>query len=110
VSKFKHVDGYFLEMFMHVLLMFFYSMLCHYVSNGYCHYSCNLGKRYRPVISLSFFLWPYLDVCREILKVPALFTFLVGWHASAVSLPPRDAILAQLACPLSDVIFCLYWE
>jgi hypothetical protein len=35
----------------------------------------------------------------------ALFTLLVRWHASAVSLPPGDVILAQLACPLNDVIF-----
>jgi hypothetical protein len=35
----------------------------------------------------------------------ALFTFLVGWHASEVSLAPGDVILAQLACPLNEVIF-----
>ncbi len=35
----------------------------------------------------------------------ALFTFLVGWHASAVSLPPGDVIFAQLVCPLDDIIF-----
>jgi hypothetical protein len=28
----------------------------------------------------------------------ALSTFLVGWYAGAVSLPPGDVILAQLAC------------
>ncbi len=27
----------------------------------------------------------------------ALFTYLVGWHASVVNLPPSDAILTQLA-------------
>jgi hypothetical protein len=27
------------------------------------------------------------------------------WHARAVSFPPGDVILAQLACPLNDVIF-----
>jgi hypothetical protein len=32
---------------------------------------------------------------------------LVGWHTSSVSLPPGDVILAQLACPQNDVIFCL---
>jgi hypothetical protein len=37
----------------------------------------------------------------------ALFTYLVGWHTSAVSLPPSDVTLAQLAYPLSDVMFCL---
>ncbi len=34
--------------------------------------------------------------------------YLVGWHAGAVSLPPSDVILAQLACPLSDIMFCLH--
>jgi len=37
----------------------------------------------------------------------ALFTNLVRWHAGAVSFPLSDVILAQLACPLSDVKFCL---
>jgi len=32
----------------------------------------------------------------------ALFTNLVGWHASAVNFPLNDVILAELACPLSD--------
>jgi hypothetical protein len=35
----------------------------------------------------------------------ALFTNLVRWHASAVSFPLSDDILAQLACPLSDIMF-----
>jgi hypothetical protein len=34
-----------------------------------------------------------------------LLTYLVGWHASAVSLPLRDVIFAQLASPLSDIMF-----
>jgi hypothetical protein len=34
-----------------------------------------------------------------------LFTFLVGWYTSAVSLPPGDVILVKLAWPLNDVIF-----
>ncbi len=34
----------------------------------------------------------------------ALFTLLVRWHASDVSLPPGAIILAELACPLNDVI------
>ncbi len=38
----------------------------------------------------------------------ALLTYLVGWHAGAVNLPPSDVILAHLACPLSDVMFCLH--
>jgi hypothetical protein len=46
----------------------------------------------------------------------ALFTNLVGWHTGAVSFPLSDVILAQLACPLSDMFrlhsgitdLCLY--
>ncbi len=38
----------------------------------------------------------------------ALFTYLVGWHTGAVSFPPSDVILAQLAWPLSDIIFYLH--
>jgi hypothetical protein len=37
-----------------------------------------------------------------------LFTNLVGWHAGAVSLPPIDVSLAQLACPHSDITFYLH--
>jgi hypothetical protein len=40
----------------------------------------------------------------------ALFTFLVGWYASAVSSPPIDVIFAHLVWPLNDVIFCLHQE
>jgi hypothetical protein len=36
------------------------------------------------------------------------FTNLVGWHNGAVSFPLSDVILAQLACPLSDVMLCLH--
>jgi hypothetical protein len=43
-------------------------------------------------------------------RYSALFTNLVRWHASAISFPLSDIILAQLACPLSDVMFCLYSE
>ncbi len=34
-----------------------------------------------------------------------MFTLLVGWHASAVSLPSGDVILALLACHLNGIIF-----
>ncbi len=37
-----------------------------------------------------------------------MITNLVGWHAGAVSFPLSDVILAQLVCPLSDLMFCLY--
>ncbi len=40
------------------------------------------------------------NVCRKVCY-SALFANLVGWHASAVSLPLSDVILAQ-----SDVMFC----
>ncbi len=42
------------------------------------------------------------------LRYSDLFTNLVGWHAIAVSFPLSDIILAQLACPLSDVMFSLH--
>jgi hypothetical protein len=41
-------------------------------------------------------------------RYSALLTNLVGWHAGAVSFPLSDVILAQLACPLSEVMFCLH--
>ncbi len=54
----------------------------------------------------------YVFVCpmfveRKVLY-SALFTNLVGWHADTVSFPLSDVILAQLACPLRDVMFCLH--
>jgi len=41
-------------------------------------------------------------------RYSALFTNLVGWHENAVSFPLSDIILAQLACPLNDVMFYLH--
>jgi hypothetical protein len=38
----------------------------------------------------------------------AVLTNLVWRHAGAVSFLISDVILAQLACPLSDIMFCLY--
>ncbi len=35
----------------------------------------------------------------------ALFTLWVKWHAIAVSLPPFDKILAQIACPRMTSFF-----
>jgi hypothetical protein len=47
----------------------------------------------------------------RMVRYSALFTNLVRWHAGAVSFPPRDIILAQLACPLSDVMFLFtFWK
>jgi hypothetical protein len=37
-----------------------------------------------------------------------LFTNLVEWHAGTVSFPLSDVILAQVACPMSDVVICLH--
>ncbi len=34
--------------------------------------------------------------------------FSVEWHCSAASFPFGDIILAQLACPISDILFCLH--
>ncbi len=49
------------------------------------------------------------NVCRDKkIRYSALFTNLVGWYAGSVSFPLSDVILAQLACPLSDVMFCLH--
>ncbi len=39
---------------------------------------------------------------------PALFTYLVRWHDGTVSFPLSDIILAHLAFPLSDIMFCLH--
>jgi hypothetical protein len=33
-----------------------------------------------------------------------LYIFLVGRYTNAVSLPPVDVILANLACPINDII------
>jgi hypothetical protein len=37
-----------------------------------------------------------------------LFTLLVGWHASAVSLPSGDVIFTPLACPPEWHLFLLH--
>jgi hypothetical protein len=52
--------------------------------------------------------WP-MFVERKICS-SALFTNLVRWHTGAVSFPLSDVILAQPACPLSDIMFCLHSE
>jgi hypothetical protein len=33
---------------------------------------------------------------------------LVGWHAGVLGFPLSDVILAQLACPLTDIMFYLH--
>jgi hypothetical protein len=37
-----------------------------------------------------------------------MLTYLIEWHAGAVSLPQSDVIWLHLACPLSDIMFCLH--
>ncbi len=39
-----------------------------------------------------------------------LFTNFIGCYAGAVGFPLSDIILAQLACPMSNVKFCLHLE
>ncbi len=64
---------------------------------------------FTEVPSLSLVLY-YIEMCCNLcVCYSALFTNLVGWHTGAVSFPLSDVILAQLACPLSDVMFCLHW-
>ncbi len=71
------------------------------------------GEKIRTDLD-SFEFWKILDVgdmtmfVEEKVRYSALFTSLVGWHAGAVSFPLSDVILAHLACPLSDVMFCLH--
>jgi hypothetical protein len=46
----------------------------------------------------------------RVVSYSALFTFLVGGHANAVSLPPGDINLAQLAGPMNDFNLYLHQE
>ncbi len=46
----------------------------------------------------------YMFVKREV-SASDLLTLLVGLFASAVSLPPSNVILAELAFPPNDVVF-----
>jgi hypothetical protein len=45
-----------------------------------------------------------------VLLYSALFTFLSGGTLVLLAYPPGDIILAQLASPLNDVIFCLHQD
>ncbi len=51
----------------------------------------------------------HINLCREV-NSSALFTFLVGWHAGAVSLPLGDIISAELDCPPDNVTLYLQQE
>jgi hypothetical protein len=59
-------------------------------------------------------IWPlylkpkFVESVERKVRFSALFTNLVWWHTGTVSFPLSDVILAQLACPLSDVMFCLH--
>ncbi len=44
---------------------------------------------------------------REMGQFLSFVYFLFGWYSCAVYLSPADVILAQLSCPLNDIIFCL---
>ncbi len=46
------------------------------------------------------------NVCRKIGQLLS-FYFLVGWHASAISLPPGDVIMVKVAYPLNET-FVVY--
>ncbi len=46
--------------------------------------------------------------CIEIGSLLSFVYFLVRWHAIAVNFPLNDVILAQLACPLIDIMFYLH--
>ncbi len=72
-----------------------------------------LSKRLNLKPGKSFSKWP-VDARKNAMFVErkarysSLFTNLVGWHAGTVSFPLSDVILAHLACPLSDIMFCLH--
>jgi hypothetical protein len=64
----------------------------------------------RKIANSSTFTEARGNFCREIGLLLSFGYFLVGWYANIVSLPPGDVILAQLACPKKDIIFCLQNE
>ncbi len=51
-----------------------------------------------------------LNVYRETSWLLSFVYFLVGWHDSAANLPIHNVLLAQLAFPLNDIMFCLCEE
>jgi hypothetical protein len=61
-----------------------------------------------PMACQEFVFWTMF--VERLANSSDLFTLLVRWHASAVSLPPSDAMLAELTCPLNDATFCIHWE
>ncbi len=65
-----------------------------------------LLARFKLPLKIFRTVWP-IFVERKV-RYSALFTKLVRWHAGVVSFPLSDVILAQLACLLSDIMFCLH--
>jgi hypothetical protein len=78
--------------------------------------NCTLGTTTVSIKTLTITRFNIMILCTKVYSMfvqrkvcySALFTNLVGWHAGAVSFPPRNIILAQLACPLGYVMFCLH--
>jgi hypothetical protein len=70
------------------------------------------GGQSRQLIYPTYLLFQSTlpNVCREVGLYSALFTYVIRWHTGAVTLSPGKVILAQLACYLSDVMFCLHQE
>jgi hypothetical protein len=72
--------------------------------NCCCHKS-EKGATTHNLMALSLVQSMFVE--RKV-RYTALFTNLVGWHAGTVSFPLSDVILAQLAYPLCDIMFCLH--
>ncbi len=69
------------------------------------HVGCGLGPQpYRHESGTVRFSNVTSMFAERKVRYSALFTNLVGWHASAVSFPLSDVIFAHLACPLSDIM------
>jgi hypothetical protein len=59
-------------------------------------------------VSFDIIVWLSPMFVERKVGYSGLLTNLVRWHASAVSFPLSGVILSQLACSLSDVVFCLH--
>ncbi len=80
---------------------------CFYLLNRLIQTSQTGGQQYSDTSSFSI---PYTSPMFAERQVcySALFTYLVWCHTGTISFPPSDIILAQIACPLSDVMFSLH--
>jgi hypothetical protein len=70
------------------------------------------GRKWQLIYPNMFDRKESIDISTLTVAIQSIFSwflivvyFLVRWYASAVSLPSGDAIFAQSACPLNDVIF-----